>query len=302
MTEGRAVATVIEPAISPLKQGVEVLSAPQPDAPALSEKALAALEAAGQYAGKAHALATRRAYQFDWMHYAAWCQDKGFVPMPAEPIIVGAYFTSLAETHAPNTIRRRLTAIGRAHRFNDLPWNRSHRDIQEPLRGVLREHGRPPMQAGALTLALLQRLLDTCDLSPGGRRDRAMLLLGFAAALGRSELVGLLVSDVTMRDDGLELRLRRSKTDPDGKGARIGLPRGAHRATCPVRAFQEWQQVAKRKAGPLFRPIAKGRRIGGAALTPSAVTRILTKRAAIAGGSGWSRAAERACAPRGLHH
>lgn len=168
MTEGSAVATVIEPAISPLKQGVEVLSAPQPDAPALSEKALAALEAAGQYAGKAHALATRRAYQFDWMHYAAWCQDKGFVPMPAEPIIVGAYFTSLAETHAPNTIRRRLTAIGRAHRFNDLPWNPSHRDIQEPLRGVLREHGRPPMQAGALTLALLQRLLDsagTCKLA-----------------------------------------------------------------------------------------------------------------------------------------
>ena len=59
-----------------------------------------------------------------------------------------------------------------------------------PLAGKLREHGRPPRQPAALTLKLLQRLLDTCDLSPGGRRDRAMLLIGFAAALRRSELMG----------------------------------------------------------------------------------------------------------------
>jgi len=270
-------------AAAALTQATELVPV-QPGTPAaLSDKAQAALEAAGRYAGKAHAHATKRAYQFDWIHYADWCRDQGFTAMPAEPRVVGAYLTSLAETHAPNTIRRRLTAIGRAHRYNGLSWNPCHREIQEPLRGVLREHGRPPQQAAALTLDLLQRLLDTCDLSPGGRRDRALLLFGFAAALRRSELVGLLVSDITLRADGLELRLRRSKTDPEGEGASIGLPQGQHRRTCPVLAFKEWQQVAKRNAGPLFRPIAKGGHIRTTALTPYAVTRILAKRAALAG-------------------
>ena len=248
-----------------------------------TSKRQAALDTADRYAGTAHAHATKRAYRSDWTHFGNWCQAHDFVAMPAEPRTVGAYLASLAETHAPNTIRRRLSAIGRAHRFNNLAWNAGHRDIQEPLRGALREHGRPTRQAAALTLALLQRLLETCDLSAGGRRDRALLLIGFAAALRRSELVGLKASDVTVTHDGLEVRLGRSKTDQQGKGATIGLPRGEHRATCPVRALQEWQQVARRSAGPLFRPVRRGGHVGATALTPFAVTRIITKRAELAG-------------------
>ena len=262
---------------------VELMSAGAAVATALTSKGQAALETAERYAGRAHAHATRRAYRSDWTHFGAWCQAHGFLAMPAEPRTVGAYLASLGETHAPNTIRRRLSAIGKAHQFNDLPWNPGHRDIQEPLRGTLREHGRPTKQAAALTLELLQRLLDTCDLSAGGRRDRAMLLIGFAAALRRSELVGLKVSDVTATQDGLEIRLGRTKTDQEGQGASIGLPRGEHYRTCPVRAFQAWQQVAKRSAGPLFRPVSKGGQIGTTALTAHSVTRIIIRRALMAG-------------------
>ncbi|MGI4798912.1 MAG: tyrosine-type recombinase/integrase [Janthinobacterium lividum] len=122
--------------------------------------------------------------------------------MPAEPRTIDAYLASLGDIHAPNTIRRRLSAIGKAHQYNSLDWNTCHRDIQEPLCGAPREHGRPPRPAAALKLELLQRLLDTCDLSPGGRRDRAMLLIGFAAALRRSELVRLKVSDITATRTG----------------------------------------------------------------------------------------------------
>ena len=82
---------------------------------------------------------------------------------------------------------------------------------------------------------------------------------------------------------GLRLRIRRSKTDKAGQGAGIGLPRGQHAETCPVRAFEAWQAVAKRKAGPLFRPISKGGRIGDAALHPDAIRRILARRAGMAG-------------------
>jgi hypothetical protein len=78
-----------------------------------------------------------RAYRADWARFAAWCAEKGFVPVPAAPATVGAYLGSLADSHAPTTIRRRLAALGKLHRFNDLPWNPAHRDIQGPLQDQL---------------------------------------------------------------------------------------------------------------------------------------------------------------------
>jgi integrase len=232
---------------------------------------------------KAAAPATLRAYKADWTHYAAWCEAAGFVPVPAAPATVGAYLASLKDSHAPTTVRRRLSAIGKMHRFNDLPWNPGHRDIQAPLQGLLRERGRPVRKAAALTLPMLRRLVATCDASARGRRDRALLLIGFAAALRRSELVALQVEDVVATQNGLRLRIRRGKTDRAGEGAELGLPRGRHAETCPVRAFEAWQAVAKRKAGPLFRRVSTGDTVGDTALHPDAVRRILDHRAGMAG-------------------
>jgi len=98
-------------------------------------------------ARKAAAAVTPRAYRADWAHYAAWCAQAGFTPAPADPAAVGAYLSSLAETYAPSTIRRRLSAIGKMHRLNDLPWNPSHRAIQGPLQEALRPRGRPVRKA-----------------------------------------------------------------------------------------------------------------------------------------------------------
>jgi integrase len=259
--------------------------------PAPTAAGAAALARAQAFARQAAAPATLRAYKADWTHYAAWCAAAGFVPVPADPATVGAYLASLATTHAPTTIRRRLAAIGKMHRFNDLPWNPAHRAIREPLRGVLRRHGRPVRKAAPLTLDMLRRLLATCDATARGRRDRALLLFGFAGALRRSELVALTVEDVALTNAGLRLRIGRGKTDPAGQGAEIGLPRGKHAETCPVRAFEAWQAVAGRQAGPLFRRISTAGHIGDAALHPDAVRRILARRAAMAGleGDGFDR-------------
>ncbi|HEY2133834.1 MAG TPA: integrase [Acetobacteraceae bacterium] len=235
-----------------------------------------AVPAAPTEGGKTAMAAPLRAYQADWRHFSQWCAARGFVPVPSAPAIVSAYLASLVESHAPSTIRRRLSALGKMHRFNDLPWNPAHRDIQGPLQGLLRTHGRPPQRAAALTLAMLRRLLATCDAGASGRRDRALLLFGFAGALRRSELVALQVEDVAVVAGGLRLRISRAKTDQAGQGAEIGLPRGRHAETCPVRAFDAWQAVAKRKAGPLFRKVSTAGRIGDAALHPDAVRRILS--------------------------
>ena len=263
----------------------EIVPAP-PTVPALSQPnamGQAALEAAQALGRKATAPATLRAYRADWTHYAAWCAAAGFTPVPAEPATVGAYLASLAESHAPTTVRRRLSAIGKMHRFNDLPWNTAHRDIQEPLQGLLRTHGRPVQKAAALTLPMLRQLVGTCDRSARGRRDRALLLIGFAAALRRSELVALQVEDVAIVAGGLRLRIARGKTDQASQGAEIGLPRGRHVETCPHRAFDDWQEVAKRRAGPLFRRISTAGRIGEASLHPDAVRQILSYRVRLAG-------------------
>jgi integrase len=249
----------------------------------ISPAGAAALVAAQALAKKATAPATLRAYKADWMHFAEWCAAHGFVPVPAAPAIVGAYLASLADSHAPTTIRRRLAALGKMHRFNDLPWNPAHHDIQGPLQGALRTHGRPPRKAAALSLPMLRQLLATCDDSARGRRDRALLLFGFVGALRRSELVALRVEDVAVVAGGLRLRIVRSKTDQTGQGAEIGLPRGKYADTCPVRAFEAWQAVARRKAGPLFRKISTGNGIGHTALHPDAVRRILAHRVAMAG-------------------
>ena len=109
------------------------LAEPERSAAGPTAAGRAALDAAQALARKAAAPATLRAYKADWTHYAAWCAEHGFVPVPAAPATVGAYLASLAGTHAPATIRRRLAALGKMHRFNDLPWNTAHRDIQGAL-------------------------------------------------------------------------------------------------------------------------------------------------------------------------
>ncbi|HEY0205859.1 MAG TPA: tyrosine-type recombinase/integrase [Acetobacteraceae bacterium] len=250
--------------------------------PAATAAGQAALDAAQVLARNAAAPATQRAYKADWTHYARWCDAHGFVPVPALPTTVGAY---LAEIHALTIIRRRLAALGKMHRFNGLPWNPAHRDIQGPLQGLLRTHGRPVRKAAALTLPMLRRLVATCDRTARGRRNRALLLIGFAATLRRSELVALLVEDTAVAADGLRLRIARAKakTDQAGQGAEVGLPRGRHLETCPVRAFEDWQAMVRRRAGPLFRRVGAGGRIGDAPLHPDVVRRILAHRTGLAG-------------------
>ena len=175
------------------------------------------------------------------------------------------------------------------------------------LKGVLREHGRPVKKAAAITEPILRKLLETCDFSARGARDRALILIGFTGALRRSELVALTVKDVTVDAKGMRIRIMRSKTDKAGEGAEIGIPRGKHAQTCAVSAYERWRLVADRKTGPVFFRInstnrvrpqndKKGRQAPPVAvqkpkkqgfdtqpLSAQAVSDILVKRAAMAG-------------------
>ena len=246
-------------------------------------KGLAAQAKAREYARRSMSPATLRAYRSDWQHFTAWCTEAGLEPIPAEPSTVGAYLAHLGPTHAPTTIRRRLAAIGQMHRYNGFPWETGGLEIRATLKGVLAEHGEPVRQAAAIRLADLRKLVDTCDDGLVGRRDRALLLLGFAGAFRRSELVALEVTDVVPTPFGLRVRIRRSKTDQERQGAEIGIPRGQNPATCPVRAIEAWRATLKHRAGPLFRRISKTGTIGRDALVPDSVRFLLLGRAHLAG-------------------
>jgi len=220
--------------------------------------------------------ATLRAYRADWAHYASWCAASHLVPAPASPETVEAYLASLAASHAPSTIRRRFAAIAKMHQFNDLAWDGDHAAIRKTLPRVR----VPSASAATLTPSLLRRLLETCDSSARGRRDRALLLFAFTGRLRRADLVGLQVEDVAEAAGGLTLRIGGAG---EGKGRAVLLPRGSEAGTCPVAAFRAWQEMARRRAGPLFRPVSRGGTIGAHALNPDAVRRILARRVGLAG-------------------
>jgi hypothetical protein len=156
MTDSGLLPAEPPPATPPVGQGPalngEVIAQPAGNGAATAPTSVGQAGVAGVQALADNAAApTPRAYQADWAHYAAWCAQAGFTPVPADPAAVGAYLTSLGETLAPSTIRRRLSAIGKMHRVNDLPWDPSHRAIQEPLQAVLRTRGRPVQKPAAVS-------------------------------------------------------------------------------------------------------------------------------------------------------
>jgi integrase len=124
-------------------------------------------------------------------------------------------------------------------------------------------------------------MLDTCDATLPGRRDRALIAIGFAAALRRSELVAIQVTDLADTECGMDLTVRRSKGDQEGKGAVLAIPHGD--TLLPVKAVKDWLVTSEITDGPVFRPIGKGGRLGSVALTPHAVAVLVKGRAAMAG-------------------
>jgi integrase len=251
------------------------------DAPATPPAAAeAALAAARAYARDALAPETKRAYAADWQHFSEWCRGAGCAPLPAEPAAVAAYLAALAPLYGRSALARRLAAIGHAHRLANLEWSAGHPAIRSTLRGIFRTHRRRGRKAAALTSAELKRLVAACGGDLAGRRDRALLLLGFAGALRRAELVGVDREHLRFTAEGLRLLLPASKTDPEGKGAELGIGRGRRRETCPVRTLEDWIDASGCRFGPVFRKVdrwgnVEHRRLGG-----DAVRDVLLRRAA----------------------
>lgn len=241
------------------------------------------LAEAEEYAGAARAGNTRRAYASDFKQFSSWCQAHGRPYMPASPETIIAYLTDQAGKLKVSTLQRRLAAISEVHKAAGRPTPTADARLRQVWQGIIRTYGRRPDEVAPIGTDTIRELLATLDDDPTGIRDRAIVLLCYAGAFRRSELVLLDVQDVEQVEEGLVITVHRSKTDQQAVGRRIGIPYGEHTDTCPVRAYQAWLESSGITEGPLFRPIDRFGRLKHQRLRAQAVSLVLKRCAERAG-------------------
>jgi len=265
-----------------------------------------------------HAPGTRRKYAEDFEQFSGWCLRHGLSPLPAEPGLIALYIHALAEPdpsnpprvrHSPHgprgpepgrgpmhpsSITRVVAAIRYAHILQGHNPPTSHPLVQEALRAARRTLGvAPRRRVQAAVAEVILQLLRGLDDSLRHRRDRALLTLGFAGAFRRAALVSLDLSDVVRVPGGLEVTLRRDKTDQSGAGRILTIAPGGSLASCPVRATLTWIESLAGLGlteGPLFRYIDRHGHVRPAhshavsdRLSPQSVALIVQRRARAVG-------------------
>ncbi|WP_342382198.1 tyrosine-type recombinase/integrase (plasmid) [Myxococcus stipitatus] len=249
---------------------------------------------AREYAAAARAPRTLKEYQRDWDTFSTWCAEKSLVALPALPSTLALYCTARAKSGKKvSTIQRGLSAIAQVHLAAGLPSPRDDESVRTVLKGIRRKHGIAQDQKAPLLPAHLRSVSSALPESALGHRDRALLFLCFAGAFRREELCSLNLEDLSFTDAGVEVRLRKSKTDQEAAGARKGIPFGSNPETCPVVALRLWLKVLHLQvlgtgvpvpspalaATPLFRPINRHSTIAATRLTPGSVARIVKRSA-----------------------
>jgi site-specific recombinase XerD len=226
---------------------------------------------------------TIRGYQSDWRAFCTWCEPHGLCPLPASPETVASYIAECAGRLKVGSIQRRLNAIAEAHKAVGLESPTHHAIVANTMKGIRRTKGTAPVQKAPTLTDNIRAMVDASDIGLIGIRDSALLLLGFAGAFRRSELVGLDLEDCAFGKDGLTVTLRRSKTDQESAGRKIGIPYGSNPETCPVRNCQAWIEQVGIATGPLFRSLNRHGQVQEGRLSGVDVARVVKKLAERAG-------------------
>jgi integrase len=226
---------------------------------------------------------TIRGYRADWRNFCGWCESHDLNPLPASAEAVASYIADSAGRLKAGTIQRRINAIAEAHKAVGIDSPTHHAMVINTMKGIRRTLGTASEQKTPTLTDDIRSMVDATGAGIIGTRDRALLLLGFAGAFRRSELVGLDVEDCVFGKDGLTVTLRRSKTDQDGAGRKIGIPYGSNPETCPVRTIQGWLDMAGITSGPLFRSINRHGTMRSGQLSGIDVSRVVKKLAERAG-------------------
>jgi integrase len=240
---------------------------------------------AKQMAAQRLAPSTLDAYRKDWGHFERWCLLHGVSSLPASGEDTASYLAALYQRDgcAKSTVMRRAAAIGHHHRNANQPSPLEHELVRELLPAIRRRRERPVSEARALSTTELLSMLQVLGTDAKGLRNRAVLLAGFFGGLRRSEIVAIDVADLSPSPAGVTVRIGFSKTDQNGHGRSIALPRQTNDDRCPVRAIDRWRTEAEITEGPLFRRVRRGGVIGDQAMTDQSVNLIVKDAAGAAG-------------------
>jgi len=236
----------------------------------LSTEMLELQDEAKKHLANSKAENTKRAYRNDWTQFSEWCAKNGLQELPAGPETLVYYITFLGKTFKASSIKRKMTAISQRHETSGYPSPTKTALVKGVWEGLQRSIGVKEEGKEALWLDELRQIVQTLPNTLIGIRNRALLVIGWAGALRRSELVGLNSEDVSKTRDGLILHLNRSKTDQKGEGQEVALPYGSNSLTCPVRSLEDWLAASGISEGPLFRRMDRHGNILGR-LTPQSV-------------------------------
>lgn len=220
---------------------------------------------------------TRRAYASDIAKFSKWGGT-----VPSTPVEIASFLTFLANEHKAASIVRMLASLSKAHRASGFDDPCKSEMVRSTVRGIRRMIGTAQRAAKPILKDDLFAALDRMDTQTIDLRDKALLLIGFAGAFRRSELVGLDIGDIENVRQGIILNLRSSKTDQEGFGRKIGIPFGRTR-WCPVRHLTDWIANAGILQGPLFRSVTKGGKVSDSRLSAEAVCLVVKRRMLAAG-------------------
>ena len=235
-----------------------------------------------QLRNAAQAPNTRIAYDKAWRCFERHCTAKSIEPLQASPDTLADFFTTIGTQPSPasgkllsiGTIAMYRCAINR--RYSQAGKNSPAADpkVKEVFDALVRLRGSAPRQVRALREHHIIDMLDQCPSTPIGKRDAAILALGFAAALRRSEICALTREDVEMLgNDRLMIHIRRSKTDQKGRGQSVAVPNG--KTIKPITRLQEWINISNIESGSLFQTMRRGGGLTGLPLHHSDVPRLV---------------------------
>ncbi len=256
---------------------------PQGGAPALGPPAVD-VEAAAALMGASMAASTITAYARDWRAWVEYAEANRLDPLPADPVHVCAFLASYSVERKASTTQRAAMAIGKAHRLAGIASPVDHEHVRRTLAGLRRTKGMAPQQALPLCTEDVARIISATSDDLRGVRDRAFVLAGFVGAIRVGELVALDVEDLEARTEGVIVRVRRAKTDQEGRGRIKALPLARERAElCSVRALRAWQTASRISSGPLWRGITRDAALSEGRLSSRAALDLIKRLAEQAG-------------------